>query len=77
MKISKTSFLMLRWCFINWRTTSRAFCCADSLCYVSPVLSLGKNRKLMVYSKAQLCSYSWTLLHLGNFFGDYLTAWFE
>jgi len=40
-------------------------------------LSLSKDRKLMVYSKAQLCSYSWTLLHLGNFFGDYLTAWFE
>lgn len=30
----------------------RAFCCADILCYFSPVLSLDKDRKLRVYSKA-------------------------
>ena len=32
--------------------TSGAFCCADILCHFSPVLSLGKDRKLMVYPKA-------------------------
>ena len=37
--------------------TSRAFCCADILCYFSPVLSLSKDRKLRVYSKARLCSW--------------------
>jgi len=43
--------------------TSRAFCSrlvgtgrADILCYFSPVLLLIKGRKLMVYSKARLCS---------------------
>ena len=40
-------------------TTSRAFCCADILCYFSPELSLGKDRMLMVYSKARSCSFSW------------------
>ena len=39
--------------------TSRAFCCADILCYFSPVLLLIKDRKLKVYSKAWLCSVSW------------------
>ena len=39
--------------------TSRAFCCADSPCYFSPELLLSKDRKLMVYSKARLCSFSW------------------
>src|SRR5688572_25542642 len=36
--------------------TSRAFCCADIPCYFCPVLLLIKDRKLMLYSKARLCS---------------------
>ena len=54
------------WCFnhencihLAWRTTSRAFCCADILCSFSRELLLIKDRKLMVDSKARLCSFSW------------------
>jgi hypothetical protein len=35
---------------------SESFCCADILCYFCPGLLLIKDRKLMVYSKARLCS---------------------
>ena len=36
----------------EWPITSRAFCCADILCYCCPVLSLSKDRKLRVYLPA-------------------------
>ena len=39
--------------------SSRPFCCADIPCYFSPELLLGKDGKLIVYSKARLCSFSW------------------
>jgi len=46
--------------------TSRAFCCADIPCYFSPVLTLIKDRKLRVYSKARLCLFSWTAAELSQ-----------
>jgi hypothetical protein len=36
---------------LGLRTTSRAFCCADILCYFSPVLLLDKDRKLRYIPK--------------------------
>ena len=55
------NFLHFHAVFVALPTTSRAFCCADSLCYFCLVLLLIKDRKLMVYSKAGLWSFSFGL----------------